>query len=162
MKREDALAELANVAALWSVGYVRAAEVVRVACDVLVAGLEGDGLCMLAGVAYRNADDDVPQVLKAALGELGLDYHAPGSQEAKAAAVRVLAGRVMAGLMAPRDLAFWAHRTIGHDQLPLAERLVELDDVYDCIEYSDQTAAEVDADVVAEARRIIESSRLLP
>lgn len=64
--------------------------------------------------------------------------------------------------MPPRDLALWAHRTIGHDELPLAERLMELDDVYDCIEYSDQTAAEVDADVVAEARRIVESSRPIP
>lgn len=84
MKRDEASTALANVAALWSTGYVRAAEVVRVACDALVAGLKGDGLSMLAGVAYRNADDEVPQVLKAALGELGLDYHVPGSLDAMA------------------------------------------------------------------------------
>jgi hypothetical protein len=37
----------------------------------------------------------------------------------------------------------------------LAERLAELDDVYDCIELTDITDQDVDVDVVAEARRIL-------
>ncbi|MGN9778176.1 hypothetical protein ACTMS0_20775 [Micromonospora sp. H33] len=32
---------------------------------------------------------------------------------------------------------------------------MDLDDVYDCVEYSNVTDAEVDADVVAEARQIL-------
>jgi hypothetical protein len=157
VNRDEATAELANATALWSVRYLRAADVIRVACDALVAGLDGDALRMLAAVPYRNADDELPQALEAALNELGLDYYAPGSRNGQTAAVKVLAARVLAGALPPRDLASWAHRTIGHGQLPLAEGLVELDDVYDCVEYSDQTLDEVDADVVAEARRIVDS-----
>ncbi|MGY5129090.1 hypothetical protein [Streptomyces nigrescens] len=36
----------------------------------------------------------------------------------------------------------------------MTERLAELDDEYDFLEYSDRTAARVDAEVMAEARRI--------
>jgi hypothetical protein len=38
------------------------------------------------------------------------------------------------------ELAAWARSTIGHDKLALAERLVELDDVYDTLGYSDITS----------------------
>ena len=54
------------------------------------------------------------------------------------------------------DLAVRAHSVIGHDNLALAERLVELDDVYDTLEYTDLTEQEVNDDVLAEARRIAE------
>jgi hypothetical protein len=66
-----------------------------------------------------------------------------------------LASRVVAGTFAPMDLAVWAHAAIGHDRLPLAERLVELDDVYDAVEYMDMTEQEVNDEVLAEALRII-------
>jgi len=69
--------------------------------------------------------------------------------------VRVLAARVVAGSMSPMDLAVWAHRRFGHGTLELAERLVELDDAYDCIEHTDVTEHDVDADVMVEAHRIM-------
>jgi hypothetical protein len=69
--------------------------------------------------------------------------------------VQVLAARVVTGSMSPMDLAVWAHRRFGHGTLELAERLVELDDAYDCIEDTDVTEHDVDADVMAEARRIM-------
>lgn len=71
------------------------------------------------------------------------------------AAVRTLAARAVAGTLPPRELTVWAHSRFGHGKLALAEKLVDLDDVYDCVEYSNVTDAEVDADVVAEARRIL-------
>jgi hypothetical protein len=156
VNREDAATELRNAAALWSVGYLSAADIVAVACDGLVAGLDGSALRMLAAVPYRNADNEAPEILQAALEELGLQYAPPGSRSALVAAVEALSARALAGRLTPRELAFWAHSRIGHDQLPLAEGLVELDDVYDCIEYSDQTAEETDAEVLAEARRILD------
>jgi hypothetical protein len=44
---------------------------------------------------------------------------------------------------------------VGRGTLELAERLVELDDACDCIEDSDMTEHDVDADVMVEARRIM-------
>ncbi|MEY6565301.1 hypothetical protein AB8B12_10210 [Streptomyces sp. PGLac3x] len=61
--------------------------------------------------------------------------------------------RLLREELSPRALAFWAHHSHGHD-LPLTARLAELDDAYDMTEYGGPTAAELDAEVVAEARRL--------
>ncbi|MFF4012595.1 hypothetical protein [Streptomyces sp. NPDC001717] len=45
------------------------------------------------------------------------------------------------------------HQRHGHE-LPLTERLAELDDEYDILEYGDRTVDQVNAEVTAEARRI--------
>jgi hypothetical protein len=115
---------------------------------------------MLAGVHTRHADDEVPDLLEAALHEVGLESYPPGSRAGAEAAVRTLARRVLDGLLEPSALTVWAHSTFGHDTLELADRLVELDDVYDCLEVTDMTEQNVDADVIAEARRIVGSTDL--
>lgn len=115
---------------------------------------------MLAGVHTSHADDEVPELLEEALHEVGLKFYPPDSRAGAEAAVRVLARRVLEGLMEPSALTVWAHATFGHDTLELADRLVELDDVYDCLEFSDTTEQDVDADVIAEARRIVGSTNL--
>lgn len=149
---------------LWSVHQVSSAELVRAACDLLVAGHDGPDLAMLAGVSTRRADEEVPELLEAALHDVGLDYFPPGSSAGWEAAVRIMADRVLAGRMQPRDLAAWAHGFLGHGTLDLAERLVELDDVYGLrdIGYSDMTGQETDAEVVAEARRAVASATVPP
>ncbi|GAA1305332.1 hypothetical protein GCM10009647_023910 [Streptomyces sanglieri] len=55
---------------------------------------------------------------------------------------------MLAGELTPRELVFRIHQRFGHE-LPLAERLANLDDEYDILEYGDRTAAQVDADVLA-------------
>lgn len=157
----QALARLREGAALWSVDYITAADIVEIACDLLVAGQDGPTLRMLAAVPFRHADEEVPEVLESVLADLDLPYYEPGSTAGQEAAVRALAARVLAGTMPPTELAVWAHSKIGHDRLALAERLVELDDVYDTIEYSDMTEEEVDAEVVAEARRILHETHAI-
>ncbi|HET9143783.1 hypothetical protein [Actinophytocola sp.] len=62
--------------------------------------------------------------------------------------------------MEPRELAAWAHATFGHGTLDLAESLVVFDDSYDTLDYLEQTREEVDAEVRAEARRILGPDRL--
>ncbi|MGW4942065.1 hypothetical protein ACWEOZ_10805 [Actinoplanes sp. NPDC004185] len=160
MKCAEALGKARDAAALWRVGYVRAAELVEVACDLLVAGHDGPTLAMLAGVHTRHADDEVPDLLEAALQEVGLEFYPPGSRAGAEAAVKALARRVLDGLMEPSALTVWAYTIFGHDTLELAERLVELDDIYDCLEVTDMTEQDVDADVIAEARRIVGSADL--
>ncbi|MFG3089413.1 hypothetical protein ACGGAI_17495 [Streptomyces antibioticus] len=76
-----------------------------------------------------------------------------GSVAAQEAAARVLAARMLAGELSPRELASRIHQRFGHE-LPLTERLAELDDDYDTLDYGDRTAAQADADVTAEALRL--------
>lgn len=54
----EALDKTRDAAALWSVGYVRAAELVDAACDLLVTEHDGPTLAMLAGVHTSHADED--------------------------------------------------------------------------------------------------------
>ncbi|MET8902832.1 hypothetical protein [Streptomyces sp. NPDC004538] len=157
---EAAALALQDQAALWRTREAAAADVVSSACDALVAGLDGPALRILAACTRAEADYDVPDLLPPALDELGLTLHPAGSRAAREAGVRALAARTLAGERTPRELAFRIHQRFGHD-LPLTERLAELDDEYDYLEYGDGTPAQVDADVLAEALRLTAAARPL-
>ncbi|MFE2298791.1 hypothetical protein ACFXAW_11375 [Streptomyces sp. NPDC059445] len=151
---EPAARELQDRAVLWSMGEIRAADVVAAACEALVAGLDTPALRILAACTRGEADYDVPDLLAPALDELGLTFYSAGSGAGQEAAVRALAARMLAGEMTPRELAFRIHSRFGHG-LPLVETLAGLDDDYDTLEYSDRTQAQIDADVTAEALRLV-------
>lgn len=158
MTRSDALARLHEAAILWSAGFGEPESVVLAACDALADGEDGRTLAMLAGLPLRGLDDlDVEDLLEQALTEVGLPYFTPHSREAEESALVVMARRTLSGAVSPRDLALWTHRVFGHDRLAEAARLAELDDVYDTIEYTDLAPADVDAEVIGEARRIASS-----
>ncbi|MFG2873826.1 hypothetical protein ACGFYU_02210 [Streptomyces sp. NPDC048337] len=156
---EAAAIALQDHAALWSTGEVRASEVVDAACDALVAGLDTPGLRILAACTRAEADYDVHDLLPSALDELGLTFHPIASRAGQEATARALARRMLAGELTPRELTFRIHQRFGHE-LPLTERLAELDDEYDVLEYGDRTAAQVDAEVTAEARRLAAHPRV--
>ncbi|AXB43273.1 hypothetical protein [Amycolatopsis albispora] len=65
-----------------------------------------------------------------------------------------MAARTLSRAVAPRQLAAWAHRTFGHDTLEAAGRLAELDDAYDIADYDERATGDLDAEVMAEARRL--------
>ncbi|MEV0848961.1 hypothetical protein AB0J21_24345 [Streptomyces sp. NPDC049954] len=148
-----AAAALQECAALWSVGEIRSAGVVAAACSALVAGLDSPGLRVLAARTASEADYEVPELPPVALAELGLVFYPVASPAGREAATRALARRLLAGGLTAREFTRRLHRRDGHE-LPLTERLAELDDAYDILEYGDSTAAQVDAEVLAEARRL--------
>ncbi|MFF5721359.1 hypothetical protein [Streptomyces buecherae] len=156
---ESAARELQDRAVLWSIGEIRATDVVTAACDALVTSLDSPALRILAACTRAEADHDVPVLLPLALDELGLIFYPAGSDAGQEAAVRALAARMLAGQLTPRELAFRVHQHFGHE-LALAERLAELDDEYDVLEYGDRTSAQVDADVTAEALRLAQCPRV--
>ncbi|MGW4510355.1 hypothetical protein ACWENO_37545 [Streptomyces sp. NPDC004436] len=150
---EAAAIALQDHAALWSMGEIRASDVVNAACDALVADLDTPGLRILAACTRAEADYDVHDLLPAALDELGLAFYPVGSEAGQEAAARALARRMLAGELTPREFTVRIHQRYGHE-LPLTERLAELDDEYDVLEYGDETVDHVDAEVTAEARRL--------
>ncbi|MGV9761185.1 hypothetical protein ACWDUC_35970 [Streptomyces tricolor] len=150
---EAAAIALQDHAALWSMGETRASDVVNAACDALVAGLDTPGLRILAACTRAEADYDVHDLLPAALDELGLAFYPVGSEAGQEAVARALARRMLAGELTPREFTFRIHQRHGHE-LPLTERLAELDDEYDILDHSDRTVDQVDAEVTAEARRL--------
>ncbi|MCW8218916.1 hypothetical protein H5I60_20355 [Streptomyces griseolus] len=134
-------------------GEVRASDVVDAACEALVAGLDTPGLRVLAACTRAEADYDVHELLPAALDELGLTFYPVAGDAGQEAAARALARRMLAGELTPREFTFRIHQRYGHE-LPLTERLAELDDEYDVLEYGDRTVDQVDGEVTAEARRL--------
>jgi hypothetical protein len=140
-------------------GEIRATDVITSACNALVAGLDSPALRMLAACTRAEADYDVPDLLPPALDELGLTFYPVGTPAGQEAAARALAARMLAGELTPRELVFRIHQRFGHE-LPLAERLANLDDEYDTIEYGDRAPAQVDADVLAEALRLTQHPRV--
>ncbi|RNI03695.1 hypothetical protein EEZ25_09730 [Micromonospora aurantiaca] len=154
MPVEDPLTRLQDATALWSIRQCTAAEVIEAACDCLVAGVDSPSLRILAGVSPAAGSQELIQWLEPTLDEVGLTYLPQCSQVGEDAAVRVMASRLLAGALTPRELARWAHSVIGHDGTPLAEELVLLDDDYDTLEFGEETGADIDARVLAEARRV--------
>ncbi|MET9653263.1 hypothetical protein ABZZ44_23740 [Streptomyces sp. NPDC006460] len=119
----------------------------------LVAGLDSPALSILAGCTRAEAEYEQPDLLPAVLDELGLVSYPRDSVTGQEAAVRTLAHRLLAGRLTPRELTLRVHQRFGH-QLTLAERLAERDDEYDTIDYGTRTSAQLDAEVMAEARRL--------
>ncbi|WP_329225434.1 hypothetical protein OG488_02395 [Streptomyces sp. NBC_01460] len=128
-------------------------EVVDAACDALVAGLDTPALRVLAACTRAEADHDVHDLLRPALDELGLTFHPVACEAGREAAARALARRMLAGELKPWELTFRIHHRYGHE-LPLTERLAELDDEDAILEHGDRTVYVVDAEVTAEARRL--------
>lgn len=149
---EAPVVALQDHAVLWSVGEISASEVVDSACDALVAGVDTPSLRILAACTRAEADYDVHDLLPPALAELGLTLPV-GGEAGQEAAVRALARRMLADELKPWELTYRIHRRYGHE-VPLAERLAELDDEYGMLDDGDQAAAHVDAEVTAEARRL--------
>ncbi|MFF3613156.1 hypothetical protein [Streptomyces sp. NPDC002580] len=158
---EPAGRELQDRAVLWSMGEISATDLVTAACEALVAGLDSPALRMLAACTRAEADYDVHDLLPPALDELGLTSYPAGSVAGQEAALRALAARTLAGELTPRELAFRIHQRFGHE-LPLAERLADLDDEYDFLEYGDRTPAQVDAEVLDEALRLTQHPPAAP
>ncbi|MEV6791656.1 hypothetical protein AB0M87_06590 [Streptomyces sp. NPDC051320] len=156
---EAAANALQDHAALWSMGEVPARDVVSAACDALVAGLDSPGLRILAACTRAEADYDVHYLLPPALDELGLTFYPVAGEAGQEAAVRALARRMLAGELEPWELTFRIHQRYGHE-LPLTERLAELDDEYAILEDTGKAVAQVNAEVTAEARRLAAGARL--
>ncbi|KIZ16041.1 hypothetical protein SNA_22685 [Streptomyces natalensis ATCC 27448] len=140
-------------------GEISATDIVTGACDALVDGLDSPALRTLAACTRAEAMYDVPELLPPALLELGLTFYPFDGVAGRGAAARALAARMLAGELSPRELAFRVHQHFGHE-LPLAERLAELDDAYDTLAYGDRTPAQLDADVRAEALRLVRHPRV--
>ncbi|MFJ9440858.1 GNAT family N-acetyltransferase [Kitasatospora sp. NPDC101235] len=150
---DPAAERLRAAALLWSAGELTAVEVVDTACAALVAGFDGEALTALAACPNGEASGLVPDLLPPALAEFGLAFHPPGGVPGKQAVLRALAARLLAGEYGPQDLTYRVHRRFGHEFDP-ADPLACLDDEYGTLDYSTRTRAELDAEVLAEARRL--------
>ncbi|MGK5520707.1 hypothetical protein ACSNN9_15295 [Micromonospora sp. URMC 107] len=161
---QDALVRLQDAAVLWSVNPATAADVIEAACDCLMAGVDSPTLRILAGVSPEKGSesDELRRWLEDALAELSLTYYQEGSREGEEEALRIMARRALAHTITPRDLASWTYAFMAWEGTPLAAELIALEDAYLYVDsvynghpYTGTTTADLDVDVMAEARRLI-------
>ena len=151
MSEPPELSAMREVVALWYVDQSTCADIVYAACDLLAADYDGPSLRMLAAVSIDDAYAEVPPLLEAALGDVGLPYLPRDSAAAELAALRAMVARALSGEITPRELTAWVHGQFGHTRLEVVELLAALDDDYDI---GSVDVAEIDAEVLAEARTI--------
>lgn len=151
---------LRHEAALWLAGQAGVESVVRTACDALVAGRDGDALRTLAGLSVHAdpTDLETEEVIFAALSEQGSPLPERGSDAAKIAGTVAMAEEVLAGRMHPRDLARWAHGYVTHEGPKLLQDLVDIDDVYDNVEYIAESEEDIDRRTLDAARQLVLSA----
>ena len=89
--------------------------------------------------------------------DVGLPYYSMGSTAALQAGLIAMASQTLPGAFTPRYLAAWAYETFGH-QVDFAADLAHFDDVLETGDGTISTREDVDNEVIAEARRIVESS----
>ncbi|MGX4658488.1 hypothetical protein ACWCHM_32930 [Micromonospora sp. SCSIO 07396] len=165
MRPDDALARLQEAAVLWSVGSGTPGGVIGAACDCLVAGVDTPTLRILSGISPTpgSESDELGRWLGDALAELSLTFFPEGSRAGEDEAVRIMARRLLDRTITARALTSWAYGFITRDGTPLAAGLIDLEYAYEIVEavvhdgqpYPDDAVAGVDADVVAEARRLL-------
>ncbi|WP_174528129.1 hypothetical protein [Micromonospora maritima] len=165
MTGEEALAHLQDTATFWSIGSATSVDVVRAACDCLVAGVDSPTLRILAGVSpvKGSEDDELRRWLGDAFAELSLTYYGEASRQAEEVVLRIMARRLLAGTITPRQLTSWVAWFITYAGTPLAGELINLESAYEFVEsihdVRQQTSTrteDLDAKVIAEARRLVD------
>jgi hypothetical protein len=99
--------QLAEDAALWSTREVTTSELVRLACDALVDGLDSQALRELAGASDSTSVYEVEDMLERVAEDFGFRLLARDSEGGRLAATRVLAAQCVAGQLMPREFARW-------------------------------------------------------
>jgi hypothetical protein len=152
---EVARRSLIEACALWSLDLITSEQVVVAATDALVADLDSQSLRVLAGTPKPAATIEVPELFPRVMAELGLPFFDRGGAGGRLVSAQAMARGLLTGAVSPRDLVARMHRVFGHDAHELIEPLVDLDDVYDTLEYASDDEADVEQRVVAAARRLL-------
>lgn len=153
MSPSEATAVFRDSIALWTADAISSRGVIEAACDVVAAGVAPPQIVAIAGLPFDAGRGDIEDALQ------GLDVGFPmtprRNPEALVAAARVMAERCLDGSVAPRELTCWMHTTFGHDENPVLEPFLHLDDSYDIIEYTDRLEADIDAEVMSLAQALV-------
>lgn len=150
MPRDDLLETLLR----WGVNEASSADVVSDAARAAAGDDAPQWVVALACLPPDASANDIEDVLEGTPADVGYSLVPRGNPEAVLAGAFAMIRRCLAGHLAERDLARWAHSVIGHGRSDELELLASLDDVYDTVEYTGDTIESVDTRVRAEAQRL--------
>jgi hypothetical protein len=154
MSERSAVTTMRIVVGLWYIGVRSAADIVKTACDLLVAGFDGPALRELAAAPPHLTDSEVSDLLEPALRDVGLPCHRPDSSAARFEALAAMASLTLSNAATPSALAISAWWYFDEDD-EFARPLTQFHDFYASGSHSDTAREEIDAKVMAEANRIV-------
>lgn len=137
----EARAALADAIRMWRLEPITAEAVVDSAVGCLVAGVDTPSLCELAGAPPRTDVFSMEQLISDTLREL--DMRALLEEDVKRGALVAMLHSLRSGRIEARELARWAHRHIGHEGDRDCQMFVELDDMYDTLDYANYSEADL-------------------
>jgi hypothetical protein len=152
--RDETAALLADAVSLWRLTPGNANEVIDAAVQCLVADVDSPTLRELAGASPRDSQFALERLIEHTLEELGMQDVLAGNAQrgALAAVLRAFERHELSA----RELARWAHITIGHDGDARCQVFVDLDDMYDTVEYSDYGTEDLERWIGEEADAFLE------
>ena len=151
---EDAVRRLSDAVALWRVGAGPASDVVDAAVGCFVADVDSPALRELAGVPPREPRFTLDLLIYQALGEL--DSSPLAGTSPQRAALEAVLRRYQNGELTAAEAARWAHQHIGHHGDAACQVFVDLDDMYDTVNYSPSyTVADLNGWTAEEAAAIL-------
>ncbi|WP_432885511.1 hypothetical protein ACQPYH_01610 [Kribbella sp. CA-245084] len=157
LARDEAAALLADAVSLWRLSPGTANEVIDAAVQCLVAGVDSPTLRELAGASPRDSRFVLEPLIEDTLDELGMeDVLAVNAQRGAFAAVL---RRFKRNDLSARELVRWAHTNIGHDGDARCQVFVDLDDMYDTVDYSDDGTEDLDRWTAEEVDAYLEGRR---
>lgn len=119
----------------------------------LVDGWDSPSLRRLAGASPRDSMWEVEPLIRDTADELGLS--AVFEENTQRGALEAILRRYVAGALAPREVAAWAHANIGHDGPRECDPFVNLDDMYDEMDVLGYSERDLDDRMAAEASALL-------
>ena len=138
----------ADALALYDIRNLDAKQLVSAATQLLVDGIENDAVVALACQTVTSATSpfELDELVVRAREELGMTVLDHDARLLRVAQAMVRSwGR---GEVDDRELASWAHSLIGHQGPDVVERLVIIDDVFDCLECTSETPESIHQNLV--------------
>jgi hypothetical protein len=145
----EARASLVDAFSIWRLSPGTVDAVIDAATDCLVAGIDSPRLRELAGASPRESQFVLQPLIEETLDELGMQH--ARSTNTQQAALTAMLHRLQDGRVTQRDLARWAHTHIGHGGDARCQLFVDLDDMYDTVDYGPYSTDDLDRWVTEEA-----------
>jgi hypothetical protein len=155
LAQEEAIVLLADAVSLWRLIPGTIAHVIDAAVRCLVADVDSPTLRELAGASPQDSQFVLEPLIEDTLQELGMQEVL--AVNAQRAALTAALRRFKRNEVSASELVRWAHTYIGHDGDAQCQVFVDLDDMYDTVDYSDYDTDDLDRWTTEEADAFLEA-----
>ena len=154
---EEATVRFRDAVNLWRISATNTGAVIDAAVECLLVEVDSPTLRELAGASPGDSRFELEPMIESTLQELGLEEVLDVGPQRGALAAMIR--RYKDGNLNARELVRWAHTYIGHEGDTSCQAFVDLDDMYDTVEYADYGVGDLDRWTAEEAHAFLTGRR---